>query len=123
LDYIQTEAKLRLKYKGSRYFTGSDVSEVLKALREDGQADPENIVDEDLLISYAEFKELAWNQYSENEGHSSLRIGSSEGFRQQVTKLADRYVTHPEEREALARTVRRGIYEYDKAMNEMYAVH
>lgn len=119
LDYIQTEAKLRLKFKGNRYFTGSDISEVLKALREDGQSDPEYIVDEDLLISYAEFKELAWQQHSEGDGYISQRIGDSEAVRQQVNKLAKRYVTHPEERESLARAVRRGEYEYDKAMNAL----
>ena len=112
MDYIQTEARLRMKYQGNKYFSSSDVSEVLKALREDGQQDPSGIVDEDLLISYAEFKEFAWKQHSGDEAYSATGAVSNEVFRQQVTRLAGRYVTHPEERESLARAVRNGSYSH-----------
>lgn len=122
-DYIKTEAKLRLRYKDNPNFSGSDVSSVLKALRESGSEDPESIVDEDLLVSYAEFTELAWKPYFENNDPSTAGLLSSESFRPHVTKLAAHYVTHPEDREPLARIVKRGIYDYDEATAALYAVH
>jgi hypothetical protein len=119
LDYIQTEAKLRIKFKGHRDITGMEVSGVLKALREGGFEDPSNIVDEDLLISYREFRDLVWTPYNENKDHGIEVLNNSELFRTQVNKLSAHYVTHPEDRERLAKVVRSGIYDHEAAMEAL----
>jgi hypothetical protein len=119
LDYIQTEAKLRIKYKGHRDISGTDVSGVLKALREGGFEDPSSIADEDLLISYREFRDLAWTPFNENKDHSIELLNDSEIFRTHVDKLSAHYVTHPENRERLARIVRGSVYDYETAMEAL----
>jgi hypothetical protein len=121
LDYIQTEAKLRIRYKGHRDISGMEVSGVLKALRDGGFEDPSNIVDEDLLISYREFRDLAWTPYNENKDHSIELLNDSELFRTQVNKLSAHYVTHPEDRERLAKVVRSGVYDHEAAMKALNA--
>jgi hypothetical protein len=121
LDYIQTEAKLRIRYKGHRDISGMEVSGVLKALREGGYEDPSSIVDEDLLISYREFRDLAWTPYNENKDHSIELLNDSELFRTQVNKLSAHYVTHPEDRERLAKVVRSGVYDHEAAMKALNA--
>jgi len=123
LDYIKTEARLRLKYKDSKRISSVEVSGVLKALREGGFEDPSEIVDEDLLISYAEFTDFAWTPFHENDDLSIAELNYSELYRPHVTKLAAHYVTHPEDRETLAKLVSRGIYDYDKVMAELGVDH
>lgn len=121
LDYIQTEAKLRIRYKGHRDISGMEVSGVLKALRESGYEDPLSIVDEDLLISYREFRDLAWTPFNENKDHSIEVLNDSEIFRTHVNKLSAHYVACPEDRERLAKIVRGGIYDHEAAMKALNA--
>lgn len=119
MDYVQTEARLRIKYRGHHTISSVEVSGVLKALRDEGVEDPSSIVDEDLLISYREFRDLVWTPFHENKDHSIELLNDSEIFRSQVNKLSAHYVVRPEDRERLARIVRSGVYTHEEAMKAL----
>lgn len=119
MDYVQTEARLRIKYRGHHSISSVEVTGVLKALREDGVEDPSSIVDESLLVSYREFRDLVWTPFNGNKDHSIELLNDSEVFRTQVNKLSAHYITRPEDREKLVRIVRGGVYDYESAMTAL----
>lgn len=121
MDYVQTEARLRIKYRGHHSISSVEVSGVLKALRDEGVEDPSSIVDEGLLISYREFRDLVWTPFHENKDHSIELLNDSEIFRSHVNKLSAHYVVRPEDRERLARIVRGGVYNHEEAIATLEA--